>query len=234
MLSCVTHSTAPSRTPHHFSTATILIDRTTTLRAAGFRAGRQATRVSTAEYWKFPPVPPPPDLHISDLEPVSMWTGDPAPRSYAIRKEPRMNRSVDGNVLSSRDYKFGQGIGVQAPARLVFQLQPKYRRFVALAGVDDECMRWDSPDGLRQWPQWSRTIHCPTSYRISQVVFSVAIDGVSVAVTPSLFNGDKTWGIDVPIPAGARHIELAVTDVDSNITDPHGHGDWLNAGFLLV
>ena len=30
----------------------------------------------------------------------------------------------------------------------------------------------------------------------------------------------------------ARHITLAVEDVESRFTDPHGHGDWLNAGFL--
>jgi hypothetical protein len=105
---------------------------------------------------------------------------------------------------------------------------------VALVGVDDECMRWDSPGGMRQWPQWSRKIEGPTSYRLSQVVFSVSIDGKSVVRTPALFNGDKTWGIDIRIPEGAQQIELAVTDVDSRITDPHGHGDWMNAGFLTA
>jgi NPCBM/NEW2 domain/Fn3 associated len=212
----------------------IEINQTTRLQAAGFRAGQRLTRVSVAEYWKFPPAPPPPDIHISDLNPVSVWTGEPKPHSYAVKKAARMNRSVDGNVLSNRDYKFGKGIGIQAPSRLVFPLQPGYRRFVALVGVDDECMRWDSPGGLRQWPQWSRKIEGPTSYRISQLIFSVSIDGKAVARTPALFNGDKTWGIEVKIPEGAREIELSVADVESNITDSHGHGDWLNAGFLTA
>ena len=209
----------------------IQIDKTTKLQAAGFRSGERLTRVSVAEYWKFPPVPPPPEVYISDLDSIEQWTGEPKPRSYAVRKQPRMNRSVDNNVLGNRDYKFAKGVGVQAPARLVFPLKPSYNRFVALVGVDDECMRWDSPDGLRQWPQWSRKIEGPTSYRISQVTFSVLIDGKLMTRTPPLFNGDKTWGIDIPIPSGAKQIELAVTDVDSNLTDPHGHGDWLNAGF---
>jgi len=213
-------------------TKPIQIDRSTKLQAAGFRAGERVTRVSVAEYWKFPPVPPPPEVHISDLEPIEQWTGEPKPHSYAVRKQPRMNRSVDGNLLSNRDYKFAKGIGVQAPTRLVFPLKPSYRRFVALVGVDDECMRWDSPDGLRQWPQWSRQIDGPTSYRISQIVFNVSIDGNAVTRTPALFNGDKIWGINIEIPHGAKQIELAVLDVDSNLTDPHGHGDWLNAGFL--
>ena len=210
----------------------IKIDQTATLKAAGFKGEAQVTRVSVADYWKFPPVPPPPQIFISDLDPVSQWTGEPRAGVYAVRKEPRLNRSVDGNILSNRDYKAAKGVGVQAPARLVFQLKPEYRRFVALVGVDDECMRWDSPDGLRQWPQWSRQIHGPTSYRISQVVFTVRIDGAQVARTPALFNGDKTWGVNVAIPPGARLIELAVDDVESRITDPQGHGDWLDAGFL--
>jgi hypothetical protein len=210
----------------------IPIERASRLKAAGFRAGQRVTRISVAEYWKFPPVPPPPEIHVSDLEAVSMWTGDPKPRSYAVKKGARMDRSVDGNVLSNRDYKFEKGVGVQAPSRLVFPLKPEYRHFVALVGVDDECMRWDSPDGLQQWPQWSRKIEGPTSYRLNQIVFSVSIDGKPVTRTPALFNGDKIWGINIRIPEGSREIELAVADVDSNITDPHGHGDWLNAGFL--
>ncbi|MGH9633061.1 MAG: NPCBM/NEW2 domain-containing protein [Bryobacteraceae bacterium] len=212
--------------------APIRIDRTLTMKAAGFQGARQVTRVSVADYWKFPPVPQPPDVFISDLEPVSQWTGEAKPRSYAVKKAARFNRSVDGAILSSRDYKFFKGIGVQAPSRIAFQVKPEYRRFVALVGVDDECMRWDNPGGLKQWPQWSRPINGTTSYRLSQIVFQVAFDGKPAATTPALFNGDKSWGIDVPVPPGVKLVELRVDDVDSRITDPHGHGDWLNAGFV--
>ena len=64
----------------------IQIDRTVTLRAAGFRQGQHVTRVSVAEYWRFPPVPPPPDIHVSDLDPVAVWTGEAKARSYAVRE----------------------------------------------------------------------------------------------------------------------------------------------------
>ena len=125
-----------------------------------------------------------------------------------------------------------QGIGVQAPSELVFPLEPKYKRFVATVGVDDECMRWDNPDGLEQWPQWSRPIRGTTSYRISQIIFEVVIDGRTVTQTPPLFNGVLGWGIDVEIPEGAQQLTLRVKDVESRFTDPHGHGDWLDAGFI--
>jgi hypothetical protein len=42
----------------------------------------------------------------------------------------------------------------------------------------------------------------------------------------------RAWGIDLAIPAASHEIALVVKDVGSRITDPHGHGDWLNAGFV--
>ena len=90
------------------------------------------------------------------------------------------------------------------------------------------------PWRAKQWPQWSRPLDSPTSYRISQIVFKVAFDGKLAVETPALFNGDRAWGIDLAVPEGARLIELSVDDVDSRITDPHGHGDWLNAGFITA
>jgi nicotinamidase-related amidase len=211
----------------------ILINQATVLKAAGFQGEKLVTRVSEAKYWKCPPVPDPPGVFVSDLDPVREVIGEIRPHSYAVQKKARLNRSVDGQALCNRDCKYVKGIGVQSPAELVFEVKPAYKRFVALAGVDDECMRWDFPDGLPQWPQWSRPIHGPTSYRVSQIVFEVRIDGLRVAETPPMFNGDRAWGIDVEIPSGSGEITLAVRDMDSRITDPHGHGDWLNAGFVI-
>jgi nicotinamidase-related amidase len=211
----------------------IQIDNTVTLKAAGFKGEKPVTRISEAHYWKYPSVPDPPEVFVSDLDLVHEVIGEIRPHSYAVQKKARSNRSVDGHALSNRDGKYVKGIGVQSPAELVFEIKPAYKRFVALAGVDDECMRWDFPDGLEQWPQWSRPIHGPTSYRVSQIVFEVRIDGHRVAETPPMFNGDRAWGIDVEIPAGSHEITLVVRDVDSRITDPHGHGDWLNAGFVI-
>lgn len=212
----------------------IRITETTILKAAGFKGEKPVTRISEATYWKSPPAVDPPDAFVSDMDPLNEVIGEIKPDSYAVKKEARFNRSVDGQVLCNRDRKYFKGIGMQAPSELVFNLKPEYKRFVALAGVDDECTQWDFPDGLERWPQWSRPIQGTTSYRISQVVFEVRIDGHRVAETPPLFNGERAWSIDVKLPAGAREITLAVKDVDSNITDPHGHGDWLNAGFITA
>jgi len=212
--------------------APIKIDEETSLKAAGFKGEKPVTRISEAKYWKYPAWPDPPQVFVSDLKPLQELVGEVAPASYAVKKAARFNRSVDGHVLTNRDREFSKGIGVQAPSELVFPLEPKYKRFVATVGVDDECMRWDNPDGLEQWPQWSRPIHGPTSYRICQIIFEVMIDGRTVKETPPLFNGVLGWGIDVEIPEGAQQLTLRVKDVESRFTDPHGHGDWLGAGFV--
>lgn len=214
-------------------TRPIVIDQTTVLKAAGFRGGKRVTRISEAAYWKYPPVPNPPDIFASGLKAIRELAGEVKPHHYAIKRAARFNRSVVGNVLTNHGRKFAKGIGVQAPSELVFTLKPEYQRFVAAVGVDDECTRWDNPDGLKEYPwQWSRPIHGPTSYRISNIVFEVAIDGKVLTKTPPLFNGQKAWGIDVPIPAGAREISLRVKDAESRTADPYGHGDWLDAGFI--
>ena len=210
----------------------IKIDDTSLLKVAGFRSEKRVTRISEAKYWKYPPWPDPPGVFVSDRKPLHELVGEVKPNSYAVKKAARFNRSLDGHVLTNRDRKFFKGIGVQAPSELVFPLEPKYKRFVATVGVDDECTRWDNPDGLQQWPQWSRPIHGPTSYRICQIIFEVIIDGKTVMETPPLFNGVLAWGIDVELPGGAQQITLRVKDVESRITDPHGHGDWLDAGFI--
>jgi hypothetical protein len=169
-------------------------------------------------------------VFVSDLKPsTTLW--EVKPNNYALKKAARLNRPWMITCDQPRSEVL-QGIGVQAPSELVFPLEPKYKRFVATVGVDDECMRWDNPDGLEQWPQWSRPIRGTTSYRISQIIFEVVIDGRTVTQTPPLFNGVLGWGIDVEIPEGAQQLTLRVKDVESRFTDPHGHGDWLDAGFI--
>lgn len=72
----------------------------------------------------------------------------------------------------------------------------------------------------------------PTSYRVSKIVFEVYIDGKMVEATPVLNNGDMPWGMDVDIPEGSNEIKLVVRDDEKMLGDRHGHGDWLNAGFI--
>ena len=43
-----------------------------------------------------------------------------------------MNRTNRKQPLRLRSQLYEQGVGVQAPCQMLYQLQPNYRRFVAL------------------------------------------------------------------------------------------------------
>jgi len=210
----------------------IKISESSQLNVAGFIGEMQVTRVSRADYWKLPEIPELPDLYISDLKPIREITGEVKADSYAVEKSAKFNKSVNLNSLSNRGLKFPKGIGVQSHSELTYTIEANYQKFVALAAVDDECTKWDNPGGLQRWPQWEKPLTEPTSYRISKIIFEVFIDGKLMVTTPTLNNGDMPWGIEVEIPKGSKEITLLVRDDKKMSGDWHGHGDWLNAGFL--
>ncbi|MEW6357442.1 MAG: family 16 glycoside hydrolase [Planctomycetota bacterium] len=77
-----------------------------------------------------PPLPPRPDVYLSDLRPVKAtngWNG-----------EPRRDTSIEDNPIRLRNEIFKRGMGVHAVSELVYDLAPQFKRFVAVIGVDDE------------------------------------------------------------------------------------------------
>jgi len=210
----------------------IKISESSQLKTAGFIGRKQLTRISTADYWKLPETPELPDLYLSDLEPAKQVVGKVLKGSYAVEKSANFDMSVAGNALSNRGLKFPKGVGVQSRSEISYPIESNYKKFVAMVAVDDECTRWDYPGGLQRWPQWEKPINAPTSYRISKIIFEVHIDGNLVTATPVLNNGDMPWGLDVDIPEGSNEIKLVVRDDEKMLGDLHGHGDWLNAGFI--
>jgi len=144
--------------------------------------------------------PPKPDVHLSDLEPLRL-TSDWA--------EPGINRSIDGNPLRLNGRTYAKGLGLHANATAVYRCRPEYRRFVAIAGLDDEIK----------------------SSTEASVVFECYIDDQLVQKSPLLKSGALNfWHFDVPLPEGAKQIRLeAGTGDGSNKAD---HADWLDAGFI--
>ncbi len=97
------------------------------------------------------PLPPEPDVHLSDLKwnkGTAGWGGD-----------PRINKSIEDRPLSIDDKPYAKGIGTHAESELEYPIEPTYERFVAIAGIDDEM-------GMRGVPS---------------VVFQVMIDGKKLA-----------------------------------------------------
>jgi hypothetical protein len=98
----------------------------------------------------------------------------------------------------------------------MYDVKPEYRRFVALAGADENLVQLNHGSNLAKYPS---------------VVFKVFIDGREVASSPVMRMQSLAWRFDVPIPAGSRIISLATTDAGDGSREDFA--DWANAGFVV-
>ena len=106
-------------------------------------------------------------------------------------------------------------MGVHAPCELMYAIEPGYKRFVALAGADENLIDISNGSNLAKYPS---------------VVFKVFIDGREAAASPVMRVLSLAWRFDVPIPAGAKLISLAVMDAGDGSREDFA--DWANAGFV--
>jgi hypothetical protein len=151
------------------------------------------------------PVPPKPDVYLNDLKAKKLSSG---------QGKARKNRSHDGNPLTIEAKTYKHGLGVHADSVARYPLKPAYKRFVAVAGLDDE----------------------QKTQKAGSIVFVVRITREDttteeVARSPVLaWDGLGHWHFDIPIPDGARAIELLVNDAGDG--DRCDHADWAEAGFV--
>ena len=155
-------------------------------------------------------VPPKPDLYLDQLKPLT-------PARPDWRWEVKTNAAFTGAPLSIRDSTYNKGMGMRAPANLLYEIQPGYDRFVARAGVDD--------DPFRERPNARFLATYPS------VQFRVYIDGNLTAESPIMRLSQEPWRFDVKIPAHSRLINLVVTDAGSR--SPLDLANWVDAGFVL-
>lgn len=198
-------------------TAPLTISQSGNVRAAAFQGGRHVGLESQCHFVRIIPLPPEPDVHLSDLKPVRataplMLDGH---TSTGIAKNIGFDRSFGDKPLRIQGATYEKGVGVHAPSQLLYELRPDFGEFVALAGVDDQVLDHDS--GMH-------VAHRPS------VVFRVFIDGKRVDESPTIRTG-RTWRFRVKIPAGSQLISLATMDAgDGRFQDA---ADWVRAGFLL-
>jgi nicotinamidase-related amidase len=187
------------------------VTKTTHLRAAAFQNGRLVTLVSEGEFIRLGSLPPKPNVYLDQLKPLA-----PAIRPN-WRWEAKVNLAFTGAPLSIRDVTYRKGIGMRAPANLLYQIQPGYDRFVARAGVDDAPYR-DRPNAqfLATYPG---------------VRFHVYIDGKLASESPIMRLSQEPWRFDVAIPPNSRLVNLVVTGVGSH--SPLDLANWVDAGFVL-
>jgi hypothetical protein len=193
---------------------------TTRLRVSAFRNGRPVCLESEGAFSRMIPLPPLPDVYLGDLKPIrnvgfghtyggvvrySGQTGAPQKDKSNLGQELRVNRKV-----------YAHGMGVHAPCALAYEVKPEYQRFVGLAGADENLVRISHGSNLAKYPS---------------VVFKVFIDGREAAASPVMRVVEQAWRFDVPIPAGAQLISLAVTDAGDGSREDFA--DWADAGFVL-
>jgi hypothetical protein len=154
-----------------------------------------------------PAVPPVPDVQVSDLDPLAAETG-----WGKVAKD----RSCEENPLTLDGKRYEKGMGVHARSQLVYAIPAGAKRFVAMAGLDDE-----KKTDLR-----------------SSVVFKVLGDveemgeaPVLLADSPRLSNETlRTWCFDIELSSRFKAVHLIVEDAGDGFAADHA--DWVNAGFI--
>jgi hypothetical protein len=196
-----------------YSTPFSVID-TTNVRAKAYRDGVQVCLEGNGYMVRLPAMPPMPDVHLSDIEPLRQTV--PGYHLYISHKQPAKDMSYTNTPLTIRDTKYEKGMGVQAPSQLLYTIKPEYDRFVGLAG-NDEAMFSDD---------WGRE-----KAMYPSVIFKVFIDGTLVTESPILRIAQGPWRFNIPIPEGCGTISLVVTSVDDD--NRYDFANWVNAGFVL-
>jgi hypothetical protein len=186
------------------------VSKTTRLHAAAFESGRLVTSISEGYFVRLGPLPAKPDVYLDQLKPLER------PRPDWLW-QPKTNLAFTGAPLSVRDSQYDKGMGMRAPANLLYEIQSGYDRFVARAGVDD--------DPFRQQP------HARFLATYPSVRFQVYIDGHLASESPIMRLSQEPWRFDVKIPDRSRLINLVVTDAGSR--SPLDLADWVDAGFVL-
>lgn len=197
------------------------VSETVHVRAAAFHGRRPAGLESEGYFARLAPLPPMPDVFIGDLAPVRNvgfgHTYGGVVRYSGDTRAPQKDRSNHGRPIRIDRRAHERGMGVHAPCALAYEAKPEFRRFVALAGVDEHVATVSNGSNLARHPS---------------VVFKVFIDGKEAATSPVMRVLSPAWRFDVPIPAGSRVVTLVAMDAGDGSREDFA--DWAQAGFVVA
>lgn len=202
-------------------TEPLRITNTTHLRTAAFQSGRAVCLESEGVFMRMLPRPPAPDLALGDLKPLRSvgygHTYSGTVRYSGNTRAPQKDRSNLGQELRVDRTTFAQGLGVHAPCELTYEVKPEYRRFVALAGADENLIAVSNGSNLAKYPS---------------MVFKVLLDGREAARSPVMRVQFPAWRFNVEIPAGTKRLSLVTMDAGDGTREDFA--DWVNAGFVVA
>jgi hypothetical protein len=129
---------------------------------------------------------------------------------------PHLSRSYEDKPLRVREEVFRNGIGMLAPANIRYMIHPGYRRFVALAGIDDNMLDKNLGRFLASRPS---------------VIFRVFIDGELAGESPIIRMSHEPWRFNIALPPNARQLDLSVSP-STKKEGEYDFANWLNADFV--
>lgn len=211
---------SPPRTASTLYTQPLVFADTTRLRVSAFRNGRAVCLESEGSFARMGPVPPLPDVYLGDLTPIRNvgfgHTYGGVVRYSGQTKPPQVDNSNLGQEIKINRTVYQRGLGVHAPCELAYEIKPEYRRFVGLAGADENLIAISNGSNLAKYPS---------------IVFKIFIDGKEASASPVMRVLSPAWRFDVEIPAGARM--LSVVAMDAGDGSREDFADWANAGFTV-
>jgi nicotinamidase-related amidase len=189
------------------------ISQTLTLRATAFRKGKAVSLPGLARYVRMlPEQPPKPDVYLEDLSYITNGYLKSVPMCLWY---PERWKSFEGKPLRLKGKTYARGMGFLAPSSVQYEIRPEYRRFVALAGIDENMIEKNN----------GRFVAMHAS-----VIFRIFIDGRLAAESPVMRITQEPWRFDVAIPPGSRHVNIACMDAGS--CSMFDLGNWVDAGFV--
>jgi hypothetical protein len=191
------------------------IAQTLTLRAATFRRGKAVSLPARACYVMMPPQrPPQPDVYLENLPYI---TNGYLKSVSDCLWYPEKWKSFEGKPLRLKGRTYAHGMGFLAPSSVQYEIKPEYRRFVALAGVDENMLEENNGRFV--------AMH-------AAVVFRLFIDGRLAAESPVMRITQEPWRFDVEIPPGSRYINIACMDAGNR--SMFDLGNCVDAGFVTA
>ena len=202
----------------HLYTGPIDMRESSTVRAVSYRAGKRSSLESSSYIVRISDEPPLPHIYLSDIRPIRATapTYLDGHTSTGIAPNIKWDKSYAGGEIRMRGIVYKKGVGVHAPSQLLYRIEPEFRRFVAIAGVDDAVVSHDF--GMH------RSVH-------STVIFRVFIDGRMISESP-VIRACQTWRFNVEIPDGSLFISLAAMNGGTGNQD--NLADWASAGFCTA
>ncbi len=213
-----TDGSEPTATSTRYA-APLRLRETARLRVGGFVNGKRVCLDSQGVFFKLAELPPAPDVLLSEAQ-LLRNVGHGHTYAGLIRTAPhrraaQVDKSNEGLPLLLRGETYEHGYGVHAPNQLMFALRPEYKRFVALAGVDEHLLETTNGSNQAMHPS---------------VEFKVFIDGREAARSPVMRIAFQPWRFNVAIPPGSRVISLTTTDAGNG--NQEDLANWVNCGFM--